>query len=129
MTREMLDAPLVSDAARVVVVDDHQMFADSVARVLERAPDIEVVAIASTCAEAVAIVLELRPDVAVVDFQLPDGDGATLAARIREVSPNTQIVILTGLNDHRVAVAAIEAGCAALLTKDQTIHHLLSAGH
>jgi DNA-binding NarL/FixJ family response regulator len=116
-----------NDQIRVIVIDDHEMFAESLARVLGQVDDIAVVAIAQTCADGLAAALRHRPDVAVVDYQLPDGDGAELATRIRAASPQTQIVILTAIADDQVALAAIEAGCAGFLTKDKAFDELVLA--
>jgi DNA-binding NarL/FixJ family response regulator len=111
----------------VVVVDDHEMFADSVARALERPEGIEVVAIARSCSEGVAMARMHTPNVAIVDYQLPDGDGVALGTRIREVSPDTKILLLTGLVDKRIMAAALDAGYAGFLTKDQGVDELVLA--
>jgi DNA-binding NarL/FixJ family response regulator len=116
-----------TDRIRVIVIDDHEMFAESLARVLGQVDDIVVLATAQTCEEGFATALRHRPDVAVVDYQLPDGDGAALATKIRAASPQTQIVILTALADDRVALAAIEAGSAGFLTKDKALDELVLA--
>jgi DNA-binding NarL/FixJ family response regulator len=122
-TREANDA----DQIRVIVIDDHQMFADSLARVLTQVDDIVVVAIAETTEDGFAAAVRHRPDVAVVDYHLPDGDGTALATRITAASPQTQVVILTAIADERVALAAIEAGCAGFLTKDKALDELVLA--
>jgi DNA-binding NarL/FixJ family response regulator len=116
-----------TDQIRVIVIDDHQMFADSLARVLTQVDDIAVLAVAQTSEDGFAAALLHEPDVAVVDYQLPDGDGTTLASRITAASPQTQIVILTAIADERVALAAIEAGCAGFLTKDKALDELVLA--
>jgi DNA-binding NarL/FixJ family response regulator len=116
-----------TDQINVIVIDDHEMFADSLARVLGQVDDIVVLAIAQTGEDGLAAAVRHHPDVAVVDYQLPDCDGTALATRIRAVSPQTQIVILTGLADDRVALAAIEAGCAGFLTKDKAFDELVLA--
>ncbi len=116
-----------TDQIRVVVIDDHEMFADSLARVLTQVDDIDVLAIAQTGEDGFTASRRHQPDVAVVDYHLPDGDGVTLATRIRTASPETQIVILTALADERIALAAIEAGCAGFLTKDKAVDELVLA--
>ncbi len=112
---------------RTIVIDDHEMFADAVARALERADDIIVLAIARTAAEGVAVAATEAPDVAVVDYQLPDESGTALARQIRTVSPTTQIVLLTGSHDDRVLRAAVDDGCDGFLTKDKAVHELVAA--
>jgi DNA-binding NarL/FixJ family response regulator len=112
---------------RVVLVEDEEMFAQSIARALDRVDDVAVVGIGRTDAKAVAIVAADTPDVAVIDSQLGDTFGTALARRIRDVSPRTQIVLLTARDDSRVLLEAIEAGCAGYLTKEQAIDDLLAA--
>ena len=104
---------------RVLIVDDHAMFAESIARLFERESDIVVVGLAATSADAITAAAATLPDVAVVDYGLPDADGARTAAGIRAVSPTTTVVVLTGLPDAGVATAAIQAGCSGFLTKDK----------
>jgi two-component system response regulator DevR len=116
-----------TDLLHVIVIDDHEMFAESLGRVLGQVDDIVVLAIAQTSEDGLAAAVRHQPDVAVVDYQLPDGDGVALATRIRAVSPLTQIVILTAIADDRVALAAIEAGCSGFLTKDKAIDELVLA--
>jgi DNA-binding NarL/FixJ family response regulator len=115
------------DAIRVLLVDDHEMFVESLDRVLRDEVDIEVVGKANSCATAVRLAETLQPGVAIVDYLLPDGDGLTAASTLRTVSPGTQVLLLTGLSDDRLATSAIEAGCSGFLTKDKAVHELVSA--
>jgi DNA-binding NarL/FixJ family response regulator len=78
-------------------------------------------------AHAVQSAASIHPDIAVVDFQLPDGDGAQAALQIRAVSPETRVLMLTGLPDEDLLVAAIEAGCAGFLTKTKAAAELVVA--
>ncbi len=112
---------------RILVADDHKMVAESVARLLSDQQDMEIVAVADTADAAVTMSANPRPDVVVLDYRLPDSDGATAAARIRATNPDTQVVMLTGVGDDRLLVAAIEAGCAAFLTKDKASTELVAA--
>jgi two-component system response regulator DevR len=116
-----------TEPIRLIVIDDHQMFADSLTRVLTQVDDIVVLAAAQTIEDGYAAAVRHQPDVAVVDFHLPDGDGTALATRITAASPQTQVVILTAIADERVALASIEAGCAGFLTKDRALDELVLA--
>lgn len=116
-----------SIAISVLVVDDHTMFAESIARLFERESDMVVAGVADTSAAAIEIAEQRRPDVAVVDYGLPDADGVRTAADIRRVSPGTNVVIVTGLADDGVATAAIQAGCTGFLTKDKAARELIAA--
>jgi two-component system response regulator DevR len=111
----------------IMMVDDHQMFVESVARLLAQEPDFELVGVAGTVAAAISLAEATQPNVAVVDFNLPDGTGADVAGRLRTLSPDTRVVILTGLDDERAMIAAIDAGCTGFVTKDKALSELGTA--
>ncbi len=112
---------------RVLVVDDHQMFTESLVRLLGDETDVIVCGTAQTSSEAVEAVRSDRPDVVLLDYQLPDVDGATAARDILAVAPGTRIVVLTGFADAASIHAALEAGCAGFLTKDRAASELIGA--
>lgn len=112
---------------RILVVDDHRMFAESIARILDDEDDMLVIATVHTSRAAVSEAAASKPDIAVVDFRLPDGDGATTARQIRAESPGTQVVILTASTDDRLLIKAIEAGCAGFVTKDKAASELVAS--
>ncbi len=116
-----------TDLLRVLVVDDHQMFAESVARILGDEADLEVVGVVGNAEDARAAAAAAQPDVVLMDFGLPDLDGATTARLLRDAHPSAQIVMLTGQIDDLVFAAAIEAGCVGVVTKDKASSELLSA--
>lgn len=116
-----------SERIRVVVVDDHDMVAEALIRVLGDEPDIEVVGRTGSAAGAVDLVETARPDLAIVDYRLPDGNGAATAVRLRAVSPGTQVVMVTGSPQDEVLMAAVEAGCRGFMTKDRAVAELVSA--
>jgi len=111
---------------RVLLVDDHQMFVESVARLLS-GEGIDVVATASTGEEGVRLAQDVAVDVAVIDYRLPDTNGVNVARRIHAVRPATKLLILTGAEDSTVLIDAIEAGCSGFLTKDKAFKELLVA--
>jgi DNA-binding NarL/FixJ family response regulator len=112
---------------RVLVVDDHRMFAESLVRVLDDEQDIEVTGIAVSAADATAQVAQHHPDVCVLDYQLPDQDGASAVEGLRARAPELRVVMLTGLAQSHTARAAMDAGCNAFVTKDRAAHDLVSA--
>ena len=111
----------------ILIIDDHRMFADSLARLLDDEDDLAVVGIASNRAEAVALATDLAPQVVLVDYQLPDVNGDAVAAEIMELMPDIKIVMLTGATDDRVLVAAIDAGCSGFLTKQRAASEVVDA--
>ena len=111
----------------VVVVDDHRMFAESLARLLSDEPDIDVLGLALAAAPALEMVATLRPRVVLVDYLLPDVDGVEFTAQIKAADPATMVVMLTGSADDRVLLAAVEAGCSGFLTKDRAAAEVADA--
>ncbi len=113
----------VAGPARVLVVDDNADLADNLAEILAGAG--HAVRKAGTCAEALRLAEREGFDVALVDLRLPDGDGNALAARLRDLSPEGQIVLLTGFATLESAVRAVRAGACAYLVKPCAVQDLL----
>lgn len=108
----MTPAPL-----RVMLVDDHALVRSAVRQALE-APDIEVVAEATTATETLELAPRLRPDVLLLDINLPGADGLTLLRELAPRLPETRIVMLTVSEDRRDLLQAVRSGAAGYLTKD-----------
>jgi DNA-binding NarL/FixJ family response regulator len=115
------------DDVRVLLVDDHVMFTQSLARLLAEEPDIDVVGTARNGAEALELVEQLAPDVVLVDYNMPEQDGVAITARIKSQAPRTQVVMLTGSAEDRTLLAAMEAGVSGFLTKDRAADEVASA--
>lgn len=108
-----------TDVIGVLLVDDHRMFAESLARLLSTEADIEVLAVATDGATALNLADALDPRVILVDHQMPGQDGVTVAGELKRRNPERMVVMLTGSTDDRLLLAAIEAGCSGFLTKDR----------
>jgi len=111
----------------VVLVDDHAMFADSLARLLSREPGIRLLGTASTAAEGVALTRRHVPDVVLMDWELPDGDGLAATEQIRAALPQVKVLLLTGSPDDAVLEAALRAGCSGFLSKHESADKLVEA--
>jgi DNA-binding NarL/FixJ family response regulator len=92
---------------RVLVIDDHQMFAASLAQALQSEPDLLVVGQGASIAEARALMASTAPDVVLLDHRLPDGDGVGAIAGLHGIRPSAKIVVLTATASDRVLVAAM----------------------
>jgi DNA-binding NarL/FixJ family response regulator len=103
---------------RVLVVDDHALFAEALMLTLAIEERIEVVGCASNGLEAVSLAEALQPDVVLMDIHMPSMDGIEATLRVREVSPRSWVVIVTGTRSAEVASHALAAGAARCLTKD-----------
>jgi len=107
---------------RVLLVDDNAPLVENLAEILEEAG--YQVRGAASCAAALPAARE-GFDVALVDLRLPDGDGTALAPRLKELSPDGEVVLLTGFATLESAVAAVRAGACAYLVKPCATQELL----
>ncbi len=112
---------------RVVIIDDHDLYADSLDRLLSDVPNIEVVGRAQSSAAAVSLVQERQPDVALVDYRLSDGDGIATAARMQSAVPGLRVIILTGMAAAGLVTQALAAGCSGFVTKDRSPEEIVTA--
>jgi DNA-binding NarL/FixJ family response regulator len=111
----------------ILIVDDHSLVGETLRRVLDREPDLTVVAVVETAAAALEAAEGLRPDVVLMDYRLPDGDGATTAARLLEAIPGTKILMLTGSGDETTVSEALQAGCVGYLEKTAKVDRVITA--
>ena len=93
---------------RILLVDDHEIVRLGLKSLLERYPQFEVVAEASTAREAIEDVIQYAPDVVVMDIRLPGGSGIEACQEIAENYPNSKVIMLTSYagNTHRESEAA-----------------------
>lgn len=109
----------MSDALiRVLVADDHSMVREGIRHVLVESAGFRVVAEAANGDDALALATEHRPDVAVLDISMPGQTGLEVAAKIREVLPDVQILILSMHEHTQYALEAVRAGAHGYLLKD-----------
>ena len=111
---------------RVVLADDHRLFREGVASLLERAADIELVGQAATGEDALRLVSELQPDVVLMDLQMP-GMGGIEATRALAAHPSSGVIVLTMFEDDESVFAAIRAGARGYVLKDADRGSLLRA--
>jgi len=115
------------DDVRVLLVDDHVMFASSVAAALDTEPGISVVGTAPDLAAARARLAVERVDVVLLDQRLPDGAGAGAIPELKEISPTSKVVMLTASTDDGTLFEALENGCSGFVEKSRTVEELLGA--
>ena len=111
----------------VLIVDDHRAFGEALAVALDKEDDLEVVVVAVD-GESAAEEAEVRqPDVVLVDLQMPGIDGLETSRRIRAVSKETAVVVLTGSDDELALGRAIQAGAHGFLRKTAAVQDLAQA--
>jgi two-component system nitrate/nitrite response regulator NarL len=103
---------------RVLVVDDHPLFRDAMARLLRSWAEVEVIGEAASGRAALERIRADPPDVAVVDVRMPDVDGVQLCAAVGRDGLATRILIVSGYDDDELVYAALEAGAAGYVPKD-----------
>jgi DNA-binding NarL/FixJ family response regulator len=111
---------------RVLIVDDHAIVRDGLARLVGSAQDMEVAAVAGSGAEAVIAAAEHEPDVVLMDLSMPGIDGVDTTAMIREARPATRVVVLTSFSDRERILSALDAGAIGYLLKDAEPADLLA---
>ena len=110
---------------RVLIVDDHKLFADAIQMALEK-DGLEAI-VASSGAEAQETARITPPDVILLDLGLPDQDGLALGRDLLEEHPEAKIVVVTSLEDERVMHEAVRAGFHGFLTKDTKLFQFVRA--
>ncbi|HZN70781.1 MAG TPA: response regulator transcription factor [Micromonosporaceae bacterium] len=109
-----------------MVVDDHPMWRDGVARDLEEA-GYRVVATAGEGAQAVRIAAATRPDVVILDLQLPDLSGVDVIQGLLEARPDVRILVLSASGEHQDVLDAVKAGASGYLVKSAGRDEFLEA--
>ena len=116
-----------ADAITVMIVDDHEMVRRGACSYLEAQPDIRVVAQAASGEEALKLAQEHVPDVVLMDLVMPGMDGVETTRRLKDISPRTQIIILTSFHQDEFVFPALQAGAISYLLKDVKAMELVDA--
>ena len=111
----------------VMIVDDHEMVRKGAKGYLEAQPEITVVAEAESGAEAVRLAREYVPHVVLMDLVMPGMDGVEATRKVKDVSPRTQIIILTSFHEDEHIFPALQAGAVSYLLKDVKAKELVEA--
>ncbi|WP_020672858.1 response regulator transcription factor [Amycolatopsis nigrescens] len=112
---------------RVLLVEDHDMVAEAITLAFDAVEDIEIVARACSLEQAFRQVARHRPKVVVLDRRLPDGDGIPAISELREASPDSRVLVLTGDANQEMAGRVLESGGAGLLVKSAGLADLAAA--
>ena len=111
---------------RVMIVEDHADFRDLMEVLLDRQPDIELLAKAGSLVEARAQAARFELDVAVLDLGLPDGNGADLIAELRRASNEVRVLVLSASLDPAGIEKARSAGADEILDKLTPVDEILA---
>jgi DNA-binding NarL/FixJ family response regulator len=112
---------------RVLIADDHRLFAEALQAILDADERIDVVGQAGDGREAVQLANRLHPDVILMDISMPLMDGIEAAKTIRVTDGDASILMLTGSNSRADVDRARQAGAAGYVTKDRIAAELIDA--
>jgi DNA-binding NarL/FixJ family response regulator len=114
---------------RVVLVEDNDVFRETLELLLGLRGDLDVVASVATGQEAIEVCAALAPDVVLVDYRMPGLNGAQTTAEVLRASPKSRVVCLTASISRDEQSSLIEAGAVACLTKDEDLEQIVASIH
>jgi DNA-binding NarL/FixJ family response regulator len=112
---------------KVVVVEDDRGLRRQLTQILNEAPNIQLVGVYGSAEEALGNIQEVSPDVVLMDIRLPGMSGIQCVARLKEVMPNVQILIVTVYEDSERIFRALRSGASGYLVKSGPPEVLLEA--
>lgn len=116
---------MAAGAIKVLLADDDPLFLESLQALIDRQPELTVVATAQDGVEALELADALDPDAAVVDLHMPLLDGVSTLTRLRHDHPHLCLIVLTGDSDPALHEAATDAGADAVLQKHEMARALV----
>lgn len=111
----------------IILADDHELVRKSIAALLRDEPDFDVVAECSNGREMLELVARHRPSVAVIDVAMPEMNGVEAARRLREISPQTRVIVLSNYSDAAYVREMLAAGAVGYIVKSGAAHDLIQA--
>ncbi len=112
---------------RILIVDDHPVVREGLAAMIDRRPDMSVIAQAENGREALTAFTTHLPDVTLIDLQMPEMGGVDAIRTLRAAHPHARFVVLTTFDGDEDIYRALEAGARAYLLKDAPREELLDA--
>jgi DNA-binding NarL/FixJ family response regulator len=112
---------------RVAVVDDQRLFTKGISGLVDMLPGVEAVGVAYNGEEAIALCRKEEPDVVLMDISMPKMDGISATREIKDLLPQTAVVILTGHEEDEHVFEGIKAGAQGYLLKDAELEDLSRA--
>jgi NarL family two-component system response regulator LiaR len=117
----------MSDPITVLIVDDHEVVRQGVRAYLEAQDDFDVVGEAASGTEAIELAVEQIPDVVLMDLVMSGMDGVEATRNVKDISPRSQIVVLTSYHEDEHIFPALQAGAISYILKDIKMEDLADA--
>ena len=124
-----LQIEMAAKLVRVLIAEDHAVVREGTRKVLERDPLLETVAEAEDGRQAVSLAAQLKPDVVLLDLRLPHLSGIEAIGQIRQVSPDSKVLILSAYDEDDYVFAALEAGAGGYMLKTAHASEVIDAIH
>jgi NarL family two-component system response regulator LiaR len=118
---------LMAETISVLLVDDHSMVREGIRAFLVTQPDLTVIGEAGSGEEAIKLAQQHVPDVILMDLIMPQMDGVETTRRVKQVSPRSQVVVLTSYHEDEHIFPALKAGALSYILKDISAEELASA--
>jgi len=112
---------------KVLIVDDHAILREGMIKMLQTDPEIEVVGSVKNASEAINVVSGQPVDVVILDINLPGRSGLDIIKDIKQLQPDTAILMLSMYSEERFAIRALKSGASGYLTKDMATEELIQA--
>jgi len=109
----------------ILIVDDHEVVRNGIRAYFETVPEFQVIGEAVSGEEAISLVSELIPDIVLLDLIMPGMDGVEATRRIKQISPRTQVVVLTSYHEDAHIFPALKAGATSYILKDMKMDKLV----
>ena len=112
---------------RILLVDDHAMVRQGLRLALQLQPGFQIIGEAENGLAAIALAQELRPDLILLDLNMPDMNGIEVTQKVRGLSPDSRVLILSGIQADSRVLATVEAGVDGYIVKDASTAELATA--
>lgn len=116
ITLQIQNPCMLREAVRIFVVDDDELYVARLAHFLSLNPEYQVTKFYS--AKSLALALHEKPDIITLDYYMPDINGDALLNQVKELSPETQVIIISGQEDIKVAIDLFKKGVHDYIVKD-----------
>ena len=114
-------------AARIVVADDHPLFREALARIVNSSSNLEVVAEAEDGQQALELCRKLRPDLALMDLKMPKMDGFEATRKLKREMPSLAVLLITALEEPDYLLEALKAGASGYVLKYASAQEITKA--
>jgi DNA-binding NarL/FixJ family response regulator len=121
-----IDLMASSDQIRILIVDDHPIFQEGLARVIRSQADLTVVAQANNCQQAISDFRQYQPDITLMDQRLNGSSGIDVLIAIRKEFPRARVIMLTAYDGDLIIRRALQAGAASYVLKSAAKNELVA---